>query len=119
MSKWHGVVGYCKTEEIRPGVWKKVVTERYYYGDLNRNASYSQQGESLNDNIELRNDITIIADAYAFQNFSSICYIKIMGVRWKVKSVEVQRPRLALSIGGVYNGPTPESSEPSGEDSGD
>lgn len=111
MSKWYGKVGYGETHEIEPGIWKTEIVERPYYGDMNRVASSSQQGESLNDDIQLKHDINIIADAYALQNFAFIKYITIMGVRWKVKSVEVQRPRLALSIGDVYNGPTPESSE--------
>lgn len=116
--KWYGMVGYGITNE-NDGVWELVVSERPYYGDMTRVASSAQQGESLNDNIELNNDVSIIADPYAYQNFASIRYVTIMGVRWKVRSVEVQRPRLQLSIGGVYNGPTPETPEPPGDGSGD
>lgn len=119
MSKWYGVIGYGIAEKIRPGVYESDIVERTYYGDMTRVASSSTQGESLNDDIELKNSISIIADAYALQNFTTIKYITIMGVRWKVRSVEVQRPRLLLSIGDVYNGPTPETSGGIGEDSGD
>lgn len=109
MSKWYGTIGYNQgTKEIRPGVWKTVIVERQYYGDMTRVASSSQDGEGLNDDIQLKNAVTIVADAYALQNFSAMKYITIMGTRWKVRSVEVQRPRLSLSIGGVYNGPTPD-----------
>ena len=114
MSKWYGKVGYGITKEKRPGVWVADIIERSYYGEMNRIASSSQPGESLNDDIQLKNDVSIIADAYALQNFSNIKYVTIMGTRWKVKSVEVQRPRLTLSIGSVYNGPTPETSQSSG-----
>lgn len=117
MSKWYGMIGYGITEEESPGVWILNIVERPYYGDINRMSSFSQQGESLNDDIELKNSVSIIADAYALQNFSLIRYVTILGVRWKIKSVEVQRPRLSLLIGGVYNGPTPETSRISGEDS--
>lgn len=118
MSKWYGMVGYGITNP-EDGVWKLKVFERPYYGNMTRVASSSQQGDGLNDDIELKNDVSIIADAYAYQNFASIRYVTIMGVRWKVRSVEVQRPRLELSIGGVYNGPTPETSEPPEDGSGD
>lgn len=108
MSKWFGKVGYgAATNNSRPGVWTTDITERSYYGELTRLASSVQQGEGLNDDLQLKHDVSIIADAYALQNFSNIKYVTIMGTRWKVKSVEVQRPRLILSIGGVYNGPTP------------
>lgn len=115
MSKWYGMIGYGITKERTPGVWVADIIERPYYGEMTRIASSSQQGESLNDNIELKNDVSIIADAYACQNFASMKYITIMGVRWKIRSVEVQRPRLAISIGGVYNGPTPGTSGETGE----
>lgn len=76
---------------------------------MNRVASSTQEGESLNDNIQLKNDVSVIADAYALQNFTNIEYITIMGVKWKVRAVEVQHPRLNISIGGVYNRPTSET----------
>lgn len=119
MSKWYGMIGYGITRETRPGVWTTEIIERPYYGDRNRVTSSLQQGESLNDDIQLKNDLSIIADAYALQNFSLIKYATIMGVRWKIKSVDVQRPRLALSIGGIYNGPTPETTQAPTPDSGD
>lgn len=109
MSKWAGHVGYGIERQTTDGVWVNEIVERLYYGDMNRVASSSQQGEGLNDDIQLKNDISIIADAYALQNFTLIKYVTIMGVKWKVRSVEVQRPRLLLSIGGVYNGQTPDT----------
>lgn len=108
MSKWFGKVGYGFNVESGSGVWTTTILERSYYGDMTRTASSQQESESLNDNILLKNSVSIIADAYALQNFSQIKYVTIMGVRWKVKTVEVRHPRLELSIGGVYNGPTPE-----------
>ena len=30
--------------------------------------------------------------------------VKFMGAKWKISSVDVQYPRLRLTIGGVYNG---------------
>lgn len=113
------MIGYSDTSETVPGVWEyNHIIERPYYGDMTRVASSSPQGEGLNDDLELKNDVSILADAYACQNFTNMRYVTIMGVRWKVKSVEVQRPRLVLSIGGVYNGPTPDTSGTPGEDSG-
>ena len=30
-------------------------------------------------------------------------YVEFMGAKWKISSVEVQYPRLILTVGGVYN----------------
>lgn len=119
MGRWCGMIGYGIARDNTNGVWDLEVVERPYYGDTTRIMSSVQRGDSLNDDIELRNDVSIVADAYAYQNFASMRYVTIMGVRWKVKSVEVERPRLLISIGGVYNGPTPETSEPPEDSSGD
>ena len=60
----------------------------------------------MNDDVVLNNRIEIIADQYAYQHFFAIRYVRWMGVLWKVTNVEVKSPRLILTIGGVYNGPT-------------
>lgn len=36
--------------------------------------------------------------------FHTMKYVVWMGASWKITSIEVQRPRLLLTIGGVYNG---------------
>lgn len=104
MAKFYGPVGYAETVETRPGVWEEKITERMYYGDLVRNSRRLQSSEYLNDDLTISNEISILADPYANQNFHAIKYVEFMGARWKVTNVEVQRPRLKLTIGGVYNG---------------
>jgi hypothetical protein len=34
-------------------------------------------------------------------------YVEWMNARWKITSIDVKRPRVILTIGGVYNGPIP------------
>ena len=104
MSKWFGKIGYAVTEETTPGVWVEQITERTYYGDIIRNTRRLQTSDKLNDDINVSNEISIVADPFARENFHAMRYIEFMGTRWKVSSVEVQYPRLILSLGGVYNG---------------
>lgn len=106
MAKFYGVIGYVETKETSPGIWQEAITERSYYGDVTRNTRRLENGENLNDDVNVNNLISIVADAYAVQNIFAIRYAKWMGASWKVTNVEVQRPRLILTIGGVYNGPT-------------
>lgn len=105
MAKWYGTVGYIETKETSPGVWKPEVTERKYFGDVLRNSSrWSASSDSTNDDLNISNQISIVADPFAYRNFHSIKYVEFMGAKWKIANVEVQRPRLILTIGGVYNG---------------
>lgn len=107
MARFHGEVGYGDSVETAPGVWEDIITEVPYFGDVTRDARNLEPGEGANPNINVSNSISIVADKYAFDNFLNIKYVKWMGVLWTVTNVEVQRPRLLLSIGSRYNGPTP------------
>lgn len=104
MAKWYGEVGYAETVETKPGVWTEQITKRNYYGDLIRNTRRLQSTNQLNDNIDVGNEISIIADPFAYQHFHAMRYVEFMGAKWKITSVEVQHPRLILTIGGLYNG---------------
>lgn len=103
MPKWYGKIGYGVTEETSPGVWTEEIVERQYYGDTIRNLRRLETSDQVNDNVSVSNEISIVSDPYAFENFHSIRWIEFMGAKWKVSSVEVQYPRLVLSLGGVYN----------------
>lgn len=104
MAKFFGTIGFNEgTVETAPGVWEQQVVERQYYGDLLRNSRRLQPTDQLNDDINISNEISIVADPYANANFHSIRYVEFMGAKWKVSNVEVQFPRLILTLGGVWN----------------
>lgn len=103
MGKWYGKIGYAETVETEPGVWEEQITERSYYGDVISSRWMRQSADKVNSDINLSNMISILADPFAVQNCSSIVYIEYAGAKWKVTNVEVQYPRLILTMGGVYN----------------
>ena len=104
MNKWCGKIGYCEMVEMKPGVWSEEITERQYFGELNPNIRKLQNADQLNDDINIQNKLSIVADAYAINNFHSIRYAEFMNARWKITNVEVMHPRLILTLGGVWNG---------------
>lgn len=103
MAKFFGKIGYGVTEETRPGVWKTRIVERDYFGDLVRNTRRLESASQVNDNIQISNEISIVADPYARENFHAMRYIVFMGSKWRITGVEVQYPRLILTVGGVWN----------------
>ena len=103
MSKWFGKIGYAITGETEPGVWEDTIVTRDYYGDLISDKYRRQSSGNVNDDINLTSVISIIADPFAYENFQNMRYIVFMGAKWKITSVEVQYPRLILTVGGVYN----------------
>ena len=103
MAKFYGKIGYADTKETAPGVWVEQITERNYYGELVRNTRRLESSGNLNDNINIANEISIVADPYANSHFHEMRYAEFQGARWKVSNVEVKYPRLILTLGGLYN----------------
>ena len=103
MAKFYGKIGFTETKETEPGIWTDDIVEKSYYGEFTRNTKRYQKSESVNDDINISNVLSIIADPYANSNFQKIHYVVYMGTKWKVESAEVQFPRITLYLGGLYN----------------
>ncbi len=107
MARFYGAIGYAEQVEMSPGVWKDILVEYNYYGDVLRNTRRLQNDDKVNNDLTVSNSISVVADEYAYEHFFAIRYIQWAGSLWTVSEVEVQRPRLLLRLGGIYNGPTP------------
>lgn len=103
MNKYYGSIGYAITEETVPGVWEPKIVERNYYGDITKNSRRISSPDKVNEDIDISSSFSIVADPYAYENFHSIVYLTFMGTKWKVSNIEVQYPRLILTVGGIYN----------------
>ena len=108
MAKFYGEVGFCEMVEVPvgSGVFKEQIIKKNYYGDVLRNNRKLVPETVVNDNMAVDNRISIVADPYANEHFFAIRYAIWQGTRWRVSNVEVEYPRLILTLGGVYNGPT-------------
>ena|SRR3569833_3006929 len=113
MARFYGKVGYSSQGELVGGVWDESITERAYSGDIVNETRTYGSSDKVNDDLQLSERISIVADAFAFANFADIKYVERTGVLWTVTSVEVRHPRLILSLGGVYHGQKPPAGTPS------
>lgn len=104
MAKWYGKIGYADNVEVEPGLREDLIIEKSYFGDLTRNTRKLQTSGDINDNLNIANELSIVADPYAVQNFYKMRYVEFNRAKWKITDVEVQYPRLILSIGGLWNG---------------
>lgn len=103
--KFVGKVGYAVDEETKPGIWKHKITEKDYVGDIIQLSTRWLNTSQVNEEISMANKIEIIADPFAFGNFSRIRYVEYMGQKWRVTSATpVGGPRISLNVGGVWNG---------------
>lgn len=104
--KFYGKIGFGETVEKSDGIWVDTIIEKDYYGDILKNVKRSEDAAKVNDDISISNQLSIVSDPYLTNHFHAIKYVTMFGTNWKVTSVEVQFPRLLLTLGGVYNGQT-------------
>ena len=101
--RWYGKIGYAFPEEISPGVWEDRIEEREYRGDIVKSARRWNDNGSINGELNISNQISVLSDPYIIANFQHIRYAEFMGNFWKVTDITVQYPRLVMTLGGVYN----------------
>ena len=105
MARYCGKIGFSISKETAPGIYEDDITERTYYGDVVKDLRKENRTDKIVRDVTISNSFSVVADPFAFENFQFIKYLKYMGVAWNVESVEVQYPRLLISVGGIWNGP--------------
>ena len=107
MARFYGPIGYeLDQEEVSPGIYApSQMIERFAFGTiLKRQRKWDSSTDSTNDDVTTGNRISIVADDYVNAHWPAIKYVKWGDTCWKVSSVEIIRPRVILSLGGVWNG---------------
>ena len=100
--KWFGKIAFADQKDDGTGVWKSVITERDYYGDVLKNSKRDENSTVINSNITLSNQLSVVADPFILDSFTKIVYVEIFGKKWKVSSVDVNYPRLTINFGELY-----------------
>ena len=103
MARYHGYVGYAIDVEAYPGVWEEQISEHEYYGDVLKSRVNMQQGSVINAKITISDSISIVADPFAYEHVYAMRYVTYLGKKWSIVNVSIERPRLILTLGGIYN----------------
>lgn len=117
--KYVGKIGFERQIETDPGIWVSRVEERTYFGDVIRNTRRYQDSDKMNDDLRISNQISVLADSFCLENAMCMKYITWMCQRFKIDSLDVNYPRIIITLGGVWNGEPvieeeTETSDPSG-----
>ena len=107
--KWSGKIGFAEdTKETAPSVFAERIVERSYYGDVLELGRQMQGSDQINEDVTVGNSLSVVADPFAQNNLYAMRYATFCGQRWKITNVKVQYPRVVLTLGGIWNGNTPE-----------
>jgi hypothetical protein len=112
MAKFVGSIGFAVSNETEPGVWVDSITEVKYVGDVTRTTQRWNSAEKVNADLTISDTISIVADGFTLSNVHSMKYVRWRGSTWKINTIQVNRPRLILEIGGLYSGPIAETDTP-------
>ena len=100
--KWYGDIGFKEEVETEPGDWEPVVKVRQFFGNVLRESWSEQQADKINADLHVSNKLSVVADQFLQNNFHKIAYVTFGGAKWTVSNVEVNYPRLTLSLGSLY-----------------
>lgn len=102
--KWYGEIGFDVPIIKAKGVYDHEFIPKQYYGDVINLSSRWQQTEHVNDDLKINVKISVMGDPFIEEKFPYIKYVKYMGHKWSVTEVTPNRPRMELTLGGLYNG---------------
>lgn len=101
--RFYGYVGYALQKEVSPNDWQDVLEEREAYGDVLENIRRWTETQYLNDDLRTQNRLSLVCTPFMLKNTSKMRYVRWLDTKWKVVSVQMKRPRLIVTLGGVYN----------------
>lgn len=106
MAKFVGIIGFVRDVETLPGsgAFVEESVEKTYRGDVLMNMSRWQDASKVNEDLTIDNKFSIVADSFALRNIGIMRYVEYLGEKWKIKSIEIVRPRIIITVGGLYNG---------------
>lgn len=104
MTRYAGNIGFYSGETNNDGIVTPSYTDHKMRGDTFTVRALRTESQQRQDDLSFSNQLSLLGDQYSFENFSNIVYAEFMGQKWKVTSVEIQYPRMTLTLGGIWNG---------------
>lgn len=104
MAKYFGKIGFEITSTDDYGTTKTKIRELDYTGDIiGQTNRWESSSDKISDDLTVNGKISVVADSFLYNNIGAMKYVVWMGVKWKIRSIEPLRPRLILTVGGMYN----------------
>lgn len=102
MSRFSGKLGFVMTHETEEGVWLENIVELPAKGTIRSLYVRNDNSSSVNANLRLTNEISILMDTKIHIYLESLKYVVFKGSKWEVQSIGVNYPRLTINLGGLY-----------------
>jgi hypothetical protein len=104
MTKFRGNIGLNRGPvESDPGIFSQVIEDVEVTGEM-LNLGLGWQGVGMQDSLSAKHILSIIIPEEESVEFNEVVYVEWHSRRWNVTSIEYKRPRINLTLGGLYNG---------------
>ena len=98
-------LGFSYTRDDGHGVWKQVNTEKVYKAEITSHKWYlNREKDTPNVSYKTGESFSVLMDSFLQENLGYITYVVLNGVKWDISSIDVQRPRVHITPGGMYHG---------------
>lgn len=105
--RYSGVLGIVEEQEVRPGIWEEVVTEKKVLGDMKTETETHATTDEILPRVSSTRSVSVPARGIGPRDNSSIRYATYAGKRWAITSVVDQPPQIVCYFGEEYHGPIP------------
>lgn len=102
MARFSGKLGFVMTHETEEGVWLENIVELPAKGTIRSLYVRNDNSSSVNTNLRLTNEISILMDTKIQTYLESLKYVIFKGSKWEVQAIGVAYPRLTINLGGLY-----------------
>lgn len=104
MTKFRGKIGINRGPiETSPGIFTPTIEEVEVTGEI-RSIGARWRNASLRETVSARHVLSIVTPESSVAEYTEVVYIWWQTQKWAVVEIEYKRPRVELTLGGVYNG---------------
>ncbi len=104
MAKFWGTIGINRGAiEGEPGILTPNIEEVQVAGNMRLEGARWRNHE-LGDSVTARHVLSIVTLEDSTINFAEAVYISWQNQKWSVVAIKYIRPRIELTLGGLYNG---------------
>lgn len=104
MTRFRGPIGINRgVVETAPGIFTPYIDEVVVYGEIrNVGTRWSQQNAS--ETVKAQHLLSVVTPEDSDIDFNEVVYVYWKRRKWAVTSIKYARPRVDLTLGGLYNG---------------
>lgn len=103
MTRYRGTIGINRgLRETSPGIYVTDIYEMIVSGEM-RTQQAGWSDHNINETVKARHIFSMVTPESTDIDLNEVVYIEWKGRKWTITSIQYKRPRVELTLGGLYN----------------